>query len=60
MRTLSLAMWRGFVRDRMSLFFIILFPLMFLFLFGGIFNDQGQSESTLIDFDHLIYQLGPR
>jgi ABC-2 type transport system permease protein len=49
MRTLSLAMWRGFVRDRMSLFFIILFPLMFLFLFGGIFNDQGQSESTLIE-----------
>ena len=49
MTTLSLAMWRGFVRDRMALFFVILFPLMFLFLFGGIFGDQGQSKSTLVE-----------
>ncbi|MGH3385626.1 MAG: ABC transporter permease [Nocardioidaceae bacterium] len=49
MSTLSLAMWRGFVRDKMALFFTILFPLMFLFLFGGIFSDQGQSRSTLVE-----------
>ncbi|MPZ97177.1 MAG: ABC transporter permease [Propionibacteriales bacterium] len=42
-------MWRGFIRDKMALFFIILFPLMFLFLFGGIFSDQGQSRSTLVE-----------
>jgi ABC-2 type transport system permease protein len=49
MWTLSGAMMRGFVRDGMSLFFAILFPLMFLFLFGGIFSDQGQSKSSLIE-----------
>ncbi len=46
---LSSAMWFGFIRDRMSLFFTILFPLMFLFLFGAIFNDTGVSRSTLVE-----------
>ena len=49
MRTLSVAMLRGFVRDKMALFFVILFPLMFLFLFGGIFSDDGQSKSSLVE-----------
>jgi len=49
MQTLSLAMLRGFVRDRMALFFVVLFPLMFLFLFGGIFSDSGQSRSSLVE-----------
>lgn len=49
MAALSSAMWHGFVRDRMSLFFTILFPLMFLFLFGGIFNDTGVSRSSLVE-----------
>lgn len=48
MWTLSVAMMRGFARDGMSVFFVILFPLMFLFLFGGIFSDQGQSRSSLV------------
>jgi ABC-2 type transport system permease protein len=46
--TLSLAMARGFVRDRMSLFFVVLFPLMFLVLFGGVFSDDEQSEASLL------------
>lgn len=48
MISLSKAMWLGFVRDKVALFFIILFPLMFLVLFGGIFRDQGESKSSLI------------
>ena len=39
---------RGFVRDRASVFFAIVFPLMFLVLFGGIFNDQDQSPIDMI------------
>jgi ABC-2 type transport system permease protein len=30
----------GFFRDRTALFFTVLFPLMFLVLFGGIFGNQ--------------------
>jgi ABC-2 type transport system permease protein len=47
--SLSRAMWLGFVRDRMAVFFVILFPLMFLVLFGGIFSDSGQSKSKLVE-----------
>jgi ABC-2 type transport system permease protein len=47
-RALSLAMARGFFRDRASVFFSVVFPLMFLFLFGGVFADQGQSRSDLV------------
>jgi ABC-2 type transport system permease protein len=43
-RTLSRAMLLGFLRDRASLFFAVLFPLLFLVLFGGIFTDQGASK----------------
>src|SRR5262245_18748216 len=49
MQTLSLAMLRGFVRDKMALFFVVLFPLMFLFLFGGSRSAPGQSKSSLIE-----------
>lgn len=42
--SLSRAMLLGFVRDRAALFFTILFPLMFLLLFGGLFKDQGVSR----------------
>jgi ABC-2 type transport system permease protein len=33
----------SFMRDRISLFFGLLFPLFFLLLFGGIFKGQGAS-----------------
>ena len=46
--SLSLAIMRGFVRDKASVFFAIVFPLMFLVLFGGIFNDQDQSPIDMI------------
>ncbi|GAA5144369.1 hypothetical protein GCM10023340_12110 [Nocardioides marinquilinus] len=45
---ISLAIVRGFVRDKASVFFALIFPLMFLVLFGGILGDQGQSKVDLI------------
>jgi ABC-2 type transport system permease protein len=45
---LSAAIMRGFLRDRAAVFFAVLFPLMFLVLFGGIFSDQDQSKVDLI------------
>lgn len=49
-RPLAAAMGKGFVRDRMSLFFTILFPLMFLFLFGGLFagGDETPKSDLLV------------
>jgi ABC-2 type transport system permease protein len=45
---LSVAIMRGFLRDKAAVFFAILFPLMFLVLFGGLFSDQDQSKVELI------------
>lgn len=43
---LSRAMVKGFLRDRMTVFFAIVFPLMFLVLFGGVFTNQGDSDKV--------------
>lgn len=45
---LSLAIVRGFARDRTSLFFAIVFPLMFLVFFGGILSDRTDSAAELV------------
>ncbi|MBD8868747.1 ABC transporter permease [Nocardioides sp. MJB4] len=42
-------MLRGFLRDRAAVFFAIVFPLMFLVLFGGILGNQGASEVELVE-----------
>jgi ABC-2 type transport system permease protein len=61
-RALSVSIMRGFIRDKASLFFAIVFPLMFLFLFGGVFAGQGQSKVQMIEvgkvslFDDLTGQ----
>lgn len=47
-RAVSVAILKGFVRDRTALFFALVFPLMFLVLFGGIFSDPAQSKSDLV------------
>ncbi|GAA0374821.1 hypothetical protein Acor_42940 [Acrocarpospora corrugata] len=52
-RSLSRAMLLGFVRDKSSLFFTILFPLMFLVLFGAIFTNQGVSKSKIIQIGQV-------
>ncbi len=46
--SLSVAIFKGFVRDRQAVFFSIFFPLMFLVLFGGVFSDQSQSEIDVV------------
>ena len=59
--TLAKALAKGFLRDRITLFFTILFPLIFLVLFGGIFATEGTSrtEVKLVGQVPLIEQLPP-
>ncbi|MGH3994186.1 MAG: ABC transporter permease, partial [Pseudonocardiaceae bacterium] len=45
--SLSRAMFRGFFRDRVAVFFTFLFPLMFLVVFGLLFRDAGASKVTI-------------
>lgn len=47
-RALSIAIARGFLRDKAALFFAIVFPLMFLVLFGGIFNYENAPKSDIV------------
>jgi ABC-2 type transport system permease protein len=47
--SLSKAMVLGFIRDRTALFFTVLFPLMFLVLFGTLFKDAGVSKASVIE-----------
>ena len=42
------AQQKRFVRDKMSLFFTFLFPLIFLLVFGSIFNNQSTSFDIAI------------
>ncbi|TIC87559.1 ABC transporter permease [Nocardioides sp. GY 10113] len=41
-------MMRGFVRDRPSVFFAVVFPLMFLVLFGGLLGNLGEGKVQMI------------
>jgi len=43
-KSLALAMWLSFRRDGRAMFFTILFPLMFLIVFGGVFGHQTTSK----------------
>ena len=47
LRSLSRAMLLGMLRDKTSLFFYFLFPLMFLVIFGLVFSSNGASETEL-------------
>ena len=51
--SLSRAMALGFVRDRTAVFFTILFPLMFLVLFGTLLKDQGAPRSDVIQIGQV-------
>jgi ABC-2 type transport system permease protein len=42
--SLSAAIVKGYLRDKQQVFFTVLFPLMFLVLFGGVFANQGTSK----------------
>jgi ABC-2 type transport system permease protein len=48
-RSLSRAMFRGFVRDRAALFFTILFPVLFLLLFGSIYKSSSTPKITVVE-----------
>lgn len=44
---LSRAAFKGFVRDKAALFWTIMFPLMFLVIFGLLFSDDGGNKTQL-------------
>lgn len=46
-KTLSVAMLKGFIRDKVTLFFTFLFPLMFLVIFGLILRDAGADKTRI-------------
>jgi ABC-2 type transport system permease protein len=46
--SLSKALLLGFVRDRTALFFTVVFPLMFLVLFGTLFKNAGAPRVSVV------------
>ncbi|GAA1355536.1 ABC transporter permease [Saccharothrix algeriensis] len=46
-KSLSAAMAKGFLRDRTTLFFAFVFPLMFLVVFGLLFRDAGDERTKI-------------
>ena len=60
-RAVALAIVKGFVRDKMSMFFAVVFPLMFLVLFGGIFNFASSPRISMVEVGHvtLVDHLPP-
>jgi ABC-2 type transport system permease protein len=48
-RSLSRAMYLGFVRDRSALFFSILFPVLFLVLFGSIYKGSSTPKINVVE-----------
>ena len=48
-RSLFRAMWLGFIRDRRALLFSVLIPLIFLFIFGGLFGHQTTAKATVLE-----------
>lgn len=45
--SLSRVMYLGMVRDKTAVFFMLIFPLMFLVLFGALFQNQSSPRVTL-------------
>ncbi|KAB8169667.1 ABC transporter permease [Streptomyces sp. 3MP-14] len=52
-RSLSLAMLKGLLRDRTASFFTLIFPLMFLLLFGALFQNDSVSRSHVLQFGEV-------
>src|SRR4026209_100756 len=54
LRALTIANVRGFCRDRAALFWTLAFPLIFIFLFGFIFQGSGGAglDVAWADEDH--------
>ena len=47
--SLSTAMLKGFYRDKVSLFFAILFPLFFIIIFGTIFSGGEAARPIVVE-----------
>jgi ABC-2 type transport system permease protein len=62
LRALTLANMRSFLRDRAALFWTLAFPLIFILLFGFIFQGGGESRLTLgwVDEDRSPEAAGLR
>jgi ABC-2 type transport system permease protein len=52
-RSLSVAMFRGFVRDRVAMVFSILIPVLFLVLFGSIYKSTSTPRVTVIEIGRV-------
>lgn len=52
-RTLSSAMARGFLRDRATVFFTVVFPLMFLLLLGTLFRNSEAEQLTVLQLGEV-------
>jgi ABC-2 type transport system permease protein len=53
LRSLSRAMFSGFVRDRSALVFTILIPVLFLVLFGSIYKSSSAPKVTVLEVGHV-------
>ncbi|MQY10298.1 hypothetical protein SRB5_04050 [Streptomyces sp. RB5] len=51
--SLSKAMALGLLRDKAAVFFTLLFPLMFLLLFGALFKDAGPAQGTVVQIGRV-------
>ena len=60
-KALSMAMVKGFVRDRLSLFFSVLFPLFFIIIFGTVFASDEVARAKVIEVGEVQFvdQLPP-
>ncbi len=52
-RSLSRAMFLGFVRDRTALFFTLLFPVLFLLLFGSLYKSSSAPRVTVLEIGRV-------
>jgi ABC-2 type transport system permease protein len=53
LRSLSRAMFLGFIRDRSALLFTILIPVLFLVLFGSIYKSSSSPKVTVLEVGHV-------
>lgn len=52
-KALASAMVKGFMRDRTTLFFTLLFPLFFILIFGALFTDNGASKQKVVEIGQV-------
>ena len=57
LRALTIANVRSFVRDRAALFWTLAFPLIFIFLFGFIFEGSGGAGLDVAKLPELACAL---